>query len=113
GGGCASPGLPPGDAATPARLRGALDRWQLPVVAAVPYRPELTWPRVRDLVRHLHPRILREGDMSRRIRDAAVFAAGIPGGLHALDTRRLGGVPGGPSARFQAGYLTQPRRSRL
>jgi phosphate acetyltransferase len=110
--GCVIHGLP-ADAAAAAGLRAALDRRQLPVVAAVPYRPGLTWPRVRDLVRHLHPRILHEGDMSRRIRDVAVFAAGIPGGLHALDTGRLVVVPGDRHDVIMAAYLTELSGTRL
>jgi phosphate acetyltransferase len=110
--GCVIHGLP-ADAAAAAGLRAALDRWKLPVVAAVPYRPELTWPRVRDLVRHLHPRILHEGDMSRRIRDVTVFAAGIPGGLHALDTGRLVVVPGDRHDVIMAAYLTELSGTRL
>src|SRR6185437_7232360 len=109
--GCVIHGVPAAEAG--AGLRAALDRWQLPVVAAVPYRPELTWPRVRDLVRHLHPRILHEGDMSRRIRDVAVFAAGIPGGLHALDTGRLVVVPGDRHDVIMAAYLTELSGTRL
>jgi phosphate acetyltransferase len=110
--GCVIHGLP-ADAAAAAGLRAALDRWKLPVVAAVPYRPELTWPRVRDLVRHLHPRILHEGDISRRIRDVGVFAAGIPGGLHALDTGRLVVVPGDRHDVIMAAYLTELSGTRL
>jgi phosphate acetyltransferase len=109
--GCVIHGVPAADAGP--GLRAALDRWQLPVVAAVPYRPELTWPRVRDLVRHLHPRILHEGDMSRRIRDVTVFAAGIPGGLHALDTGRLVVVPGDRHDVIMAAYLTELSGTRL
>jgi phosphate acetyltransferase len=109
--GCVIHGVPAADAG--AGLRVALDGWQLPVVAMVPYRPELTWPRVRDLVRHLHPRILHEGDMSRRIRDVAVFAAGIPGGLHALDTGRLVVVPGDRHDVIMAAYLTELSGTRL
>jgi phosphate acetyltransferase len=103
--GCVIHGVPAADAAAGPRV--ALDRRQLPVVAAVPDRPELTWPRVRDLVRHLHPQILHEGDMSRRIRDVAVFAAGIPGGLHALDAGRLVVVPGDRHDVIMAAYLTE------
>jgi phosphate acetyltransferase len=110
--GCVIHGLP-ADAAAAAGLRAALDRRQLPVVAAVPYRPGLTWPRVRDLVRDLHPGILHEGDMSRRIRDVAVFAAGIPGGLHALDTGRLVVVPGDRHDVIMAAYLTELSGTRL
>jgi phosphate acetyltransferase len=109
--GCVIHGVP--GAAVAAGLRAALDRWQLPVVAAVPYRAELTWPRVRDLVGHLHPRVLHEGDMSRRIRDVAVFAAGIPGGLHALDTGRLVVVPGDRHDVIMASYLTELSGTRL
>src|SRR5689334_11729483 len=109
--GCVIHGVPAADAE--AGLRAALDRWRLPVVATVPYRSELTWPRVRDLVRHLHPRILHEGDMSRRIRDVAVFAAGIPGGLNALDTGRLVVVPGDRHDVIMAAYLTELSGTRL
>ena len=104
--GCVIHGLPAAGAAA-AGLRAALVRWRLSVVAAVPYRPGLTWPRMRDLVRHLHPRILHEGDMSRRIRDVAVFAQGIPGGIHALDTGRLVVVPGDRHEVIMAAYLTE------
>jgi phosphate acetyltransferase len=62
---------------------------------------------MRDLVRHLHPQILHEGDMSRRIRDVAVFAQGIPGGIHALDTGRLVVVPGDRHEVIMAAYLTE------
>jgi phosphate acetyltransferase len=105
--GCVIHGLPAVDAAAAAGLRAALARRHLAVAAAVPYRHELTWPRIRDLVRHLHPLILHEGDMSRRIRDVAVFAQGIPGGLHALDTGRLVVVPGDRHEVIMAAYLTE------
>src|SRR6266702_1367546 len=105
--GCVIHGLPAAGAAAAAGLRAALARWRLSVVAAVRYRPGLTWPRMRDLVRHLHPRILHEGDMSRRIRDVAVFAQGIPGGIHALDTGRLVVVPGDRHEVIMAAYLTE------
>ena len=105
--GCVIHGLPAADTAAAAGLRAALARRQLAVAAEVPYRPELTWPRIRDLVRHLHPQVLHEGDMSRRIRDVAVFAQGIPGGLHALDTGRLVVVPGDRHEVIMAAYLTE------
>jgi phosphate acetyltransferase len=105
--GCVIHGLPAADTAAAAGLRAALARRQLAVAAAVPYRPELTWPRIRDLVRHLRPQILHEGDLSRRIRDVAVFAQGIPGGLHALDTGRLVVVPGDRHEVIMAAYLTE------
>ena len=72
----------------------ALTRHGLRLIAGVPHRPELTWPRVGDLVRELNPEILHEGDLSRRIKDVAVFAQGIPGGIRVLDDGRLIVVPG-------------------
>ena len=104
--GCVVHGLPaarpspvlkaPPAAARPetAALRTALGRHQLQLIAAVPHRPELTWPRVADMVRELNPEILHEGDLSRRIKDVAVFAQGIPGGIRVLDDGRLIVVPG-------------------
>ena len=77
-----------------AALRTALGRHQLQLIAAVPHRPELTWRRVADMVRELNREILHEGDLSRRIKDVAVFAQGIPGGIRVLDDGRLIVVPG-------------------
>jgi len=77
-----------------AALRAALGRYGLRLIAAVPYRPELSYLRVRDLVRELNPEVLHEGDLSRRIKDVAVFAQGIPGGIRVLDDGRLIVVPG-------------------
>jgi phosphate acetyltransferase len=105
--GCVIHGVPAAGAVVAAGLRAALARRHLSVVAAVPHRPGLTWPSMRDLVRHLHPQILHEGDMSRRIRDVAVFAQGIPGGIHALDTGRLVVVPGDRHEVIMAAYLTE------
>jgi phosphate acetyltransferase len=61
----------------------------------------------------VHPQILHEGDMSRRIRDVAVFAQGIPGGLDALDTGRLVVVPGDRHEVIMAAYLTELSGTRL
>jgi phosphate acetyltransferase len=105
--GCVVHGLPGTDAGAAAELRGALARRQLRLIAAVPHRPELTWLRVRDLVRELHPEVLHEGDLSRRIRDVAVMAQGIPGGLHVLDTGRLVVVPGDRHEVIMAAYLAE------
>src|SRR6516162_4831780 len=92
--GCVVHGLSGTDAAAAAGLRAALARRQLRLIASVPYRQELAWPRVGDLVREMRPEVLREGDLSRRIKDVAVFAQGIPGGIRALDAGRLVVVPG-------------------
>ena len=106
--GCVVHGLPEaGGAEAAARLRAALAKHQLRLIAAVPYRPELTWPRVYDLVRELQPVVLHEGDLSRRIRDVAVMAQGIPGALRVLDTGRLVVVPGDRHEVIMAAYLTE------
>ena len=92
--GCVVNGVPDKDPPGAGQLGEALARRGLRLIAAVPYRPELTWLRVRDLVRELHPRVLSEGDLSRRIKEVAVFAQGIPGGLRVLTEGRLVVVPG-------------------
>ena len=100
-------GVPEADPAAAAGLRAALTRRQLRLLAGVTYRPELTWPRVSDLVRELHPQVLHEGDLSRRIKDVAVFAQGIPGGIRVLDAGRLIVVPGDRHEVIMAAYLTE------
>jgi phosphate acetyltransferase len=105
--GCVVHGLPGDDATAVAGLRAALAKRQLRLIAAVPHRAELTWPRVRDLVGELHPEVLHEGDLSRRIRDVAVMARGIPGGIHVMDTGRLVVVPGDRHEVIMAAYLAE------
>jgi phosphate acetyltransferase len=92
--GCVVNGLPTTDPPAAAQLGDALVQRGLRLIAAVPHHPELTWLRVRDLVRELGPRVLSEGDLSRRIKEVAVFAQGIPGGLRVLTEGRLVVVPG-------------------
>jgi phosphate acetyltransferase len=92
--GCVVNGVPADDPSAATRLRKVLAERGLALTAAVPHRPELTWLRVRDLVRELNPRVLSEGDLSRRIKEVAVFAQGIPGGLRVLTEGRLVVVPG-------------------
>ncbi len=105
--GCVVHGLPGAEATATAELRAALSKHHLRLIAAVPHRPELTWPRVRDLVRELHPEVLHEGDLSRRIKDVAVMARGIPGGISVLDAGRLVVVPGDRHEVIMAAYLAE------
>jgi phosphate acetyltransferase len=105
--GCVVHGLPPAEPRAIEQLTAELARRGLRLIAGVPYRPELTWPRVRDLVRELDPEILSEGDLTRRIRSVAVFAQGIPGGLRALDDGGLIVVPGDRHEVIMAAYLTE------
>jgi phosphate acetyltransferase len=92
--GCVVNGVPAGDPSAAAQLGETLAQHGLRLIAAVPHRPELTWLRVGDLVRELGPRVLSEGDLSRRIKEVAVFAQGVPGGLRVLTEGRLVAVPG-------------------
>lgn len=91
--GCVVNGVPE-DPSVAAQLGEILGGRGLRLIAAVPHRPELNWLRVGDLVRELDPKVLSEGDLSRRIKDVAVFAQGVPGGLRVLTEGRLVVVPG-------------------
>jgi phosphate acetyltransferase len=83
------------DGPSPAELLAtAIERRNLRLVATVPLQPELTWPRVGDVAEALDARVLREGDLGRRIKDVAVFAQSVPGGLSVLTDGRLVIVPG-------------------
>jgi len=111
--GCVVHGLPAGDPVATAQLTAALTRHGLRLIAGVPYPPELTWLRVRDLVRELKPNVLHEGDLSRRIKDVAVFAQGIPGGIRLLTDGRLVVVPGDRHDVVMAAYLAELSGRRL
>jgi phosphate acetyltransferase len=75
-------------------VAAGLQRRGLRLLAAVPFSIELTQPRVRDLVRAMRPRVLSEGDQSRRIKAVSVLAQNIPGGLRVMTDGRLIVVPG-------------------
>ena len=53
--------LPEAGPATVERLRAALGRRGIPLVAAVAYREALTWPRLRDIVAGLDVTVLNDG----------------------------------------------------
>jgi phosphate acetyltransferase len=110
--GCVVNGVPAADTSA-AELGDALVRRGLSLIAAVSYHPELSWLRVRDLVRELHPRVLSEGDLSRRIQEVAVFAQGIPGGLRVLTEGRLVVVPGDRHDVVMAACLAELSGTRL
>ncbi|HUZ25920.1 MAG TPA: phosphate acetyltransferase [Streptosporangiaceae bacterium] len=101
------------DLALEAQLGAALARRGLRLIAAVQYRRELTWLRVRDLVRELGPRVLNEGDLSRRIKEVSVFAQGVPGGLRVLTEGRLVVVPGDRHDVVMAACLAALNGTRL
>ncbi|MGB0093116.1 MAG: phosphate acetyltransferase [Solirubrobacteraceae bacterium] len=111
--GCIVNGLPAGDQSSAIQLGEALEKRGLRLIAAVLHRPELTRLRIRDLVRELHPRVFNEGDVSRRIKDVAVFAQGIPGGLRVLTDGRLVLVPGDRHDVVMAACLAALNGTRL
>ncbi|MEO7288548.1 MAG: phosphate acetyltransferase, partial [Jatrophihabitantaceae bacterium] len=86
--------LPSTDPASLDRLRAALAKQQLTLVGAVPYRVELTWPRLRDIVAGLDVRVLNEGEQDRRVKDVIIGAQAVPGILPLLREGRLVIVPG-------------------
>ena len=69
--------------------------------------------RVCDLVRELGPRVFNEGDLSRRIKDVAVFAQAVPGGLRVLTDGRLVLVPGDRHDVVMAACLAALNGTRL
>jgi phosphate acetyltransferase len=75
-------------------LRAALATRGLDLVGAVPYREELTWPRLRDIVGGLDITVLNPGDQDRRVKDVIVAAQAVPGVLPLLGEGRLVIVPG-------------------
>ncbi len=111
--GCVIRSLPAAVPPAAAQLGEALSQHGLRLLAAVPHRPELAWLRVRDLVRELDPRVLYEGDLSRRIKDVAVFAQGVPGGLRVLTEGRLVVVPGDRHEVVMAACLAALNGTRL
>jgi phosphate acetyltransferase len=86
--------VPAADAAAIDGLRAALAGQGLLLVGAVPYRTELTWPRVRDIVAGLDTRMLNEGQMDRRVKDVIIGAQAVPGILPLLREGMLVIVPG-------------------
>ena len=75
-------------------LRAALGERGLVLVGAVPFRRELTWPRLRDIVAGLDIVVLNEGESGRRVTDVVVGAQAVPGILPLLRAGRLIIVPG-------------------
>jgi phosphate acetyltransferase len=77
-----------------AELRAALADRDLVLVGAVPFRAELTWPRVRDLVAGLDVTVIATGEPDRRVKDVIIAAQAVPGILPLLQEGRLIVVPG-------------------
>jgi phosphate acetyltransferase len=82
------------DADSVGLLRKALADRDLQLVGAVPFRRELTWPRVRDIVAGLDVKVLNEGEPDRRVKDVIIAAQAVPGILPRLSEGRFVIVPG-------------------
>jgi phosphate acetyltransferase len=77
-----------------AGLAATLARHGVALAGAVPFRPELTWPRVLDVARELGARTLIAGDGTRRVSEVVVCAQAVPGLLPLLRDGQLLLVPG-------------------
>ena len=111
--GCAVHDLPATDPQAATQLREALIKRGLRPIGAALHRSELTRPRILDLVHELKPRIINEGDLSRRIKSVAVFAQAVPGGLHVLSDGALVVVPGDRHDVIMAACLAAVNGTRL
>jgi len=105
--------LQDGSATARERLRAALGRQDIVLVGAVPYRADLTWPRVRDLVAGLDVTILNEGDSDRRVKDVIIGAQAVPGILPLLQEGRLVIVPGDRNEVILSASLAAMNGTRL
>jgi phosphate acetyltransferase len=115
--GCVVNRLPSATAGAAGRARERLERAlatrDLRLVGAAPYDRAFTEPRVRDVVAHLRPRVLAEGEQGRRIREVSVFAQAVPGGLRVLAEGRLVVVPGDRAEVVMAACLAALNGTRL
>jgi phosphate acetyltransferase len=75
-------------------LRGVLAAHGLVLVGAVPFRTELTWPRLCDIVAGLEVTVLNQGEPERRVKDVIIAAQAVPGVLPLLRDGTLVIVPG-------------------
>src|SRR4051794_11219275 len=86
--------LPDSAPGTVQALRNAVSDRGVELVGALPYRSELTWPRLRDLMADLEIEVLSRGDVDRRVKDIVIGAQGVPGILPLLREGVLVIVPG-------------------
>jgi phosphate acetyltransferase len=92
--GCVVSRLPDPSPERVAELADALRRHDITLAGAVPFRPELTWPRVTDVARELQARTLVPGEDSRRVAEILVCAHAVPNLLPLLRDGSLLLVPG-------------------
>jgi phosphate acetyltransferase len=111
--GCVVLGLPATDPPVAGRLADAIIKRGLRPVGVLLHRPELMRLRVLDLVHEMKPRVVNEGDLSRRIKSVAVFAQAVPGGLRVLADGALVVVPGDRHDVIMAACLAAANGTRL
>ncbi|MGN6636454.1 MAG: phosphate acetyltransferase, partial [Oryzihumus sp.] len=75
-------------------LRAQLTAGGAPLAGVVPYRAELTWPRLRDLAFSANVRVLAPGEPDRRVKGVVVAARSASGVLPFLTEGQLVIVPG-------------------
>lgn len=111
--GCVVNRVPHPSPVTVSRLAAALRRHDIALAGAVPFRPEVTWPRIADVARELGARTLVAGDDSRRVSDVVVCAQAVPGLLPLLRDGRLLLVPGDRADVVMAACLAAVNGVRL
>ena len=106
--------LPDVTVPTVQQLRTALAGRGIALVGAVPFRKELGWPRLRDIVADLDVRVLNEGEPDRRVKDVIVAAQAVPGLLPLLaggpPRHRAGRPARGDPQRLPGGHERHPPR---
>ncbi|HZG89329.1 MAG TPA: phosphate acetyltransferase [Pseudonocardia sp.] len=111
--GCVVGRVPDPSAERVAGLAAALQQHAIPLAGAVPFRPDVTWPRVGDVVRELGARTLVAGDDSRRVAEVLVCAQAVPGLLPRLRDGALLLVPGDRHDVVMAAFLAVMNGVRL
>lgn len=83
------------DEAEIAKYRAALEAEKLRPLAVIPYRNDLSAPRVKDLADELGARVLRKGDYDkRRIHNVSLCAMTVPNAIRAFKPGTLIITPG-------------------
>jgi phosphate acetyltransferase len=105
--------VPDGDPDPAETVRRALAERDLALVGLIPFRTELTWLRVRDIVADLEVTVLNDGDTDRRVKEVIVGAQAVPGVLPLLREGRLVIVPGDRHDLILAACLAAMNGTRL
>ncbi len=85
--------------------RAALEAERLKPIAVVPSRGELAAPRVKDLAAAVGARVVRKGDLERRIRNVSLCAMAVPGSIKTFQPGTLVITPGDRSDILLAAAL--------